>query len=194
MSRGLNKAEGMREPLRVSARTWERHLFVTSSSAFVVTSSPAFAIESLQWGVLLQTNGMKYLVIIPLESNVVLPSSWSQAGIGVCLLSHDCVKLNELRFLFMSFYNQRYGERLLDNSAHKFLFLTVLTSSREMYLIAHILQYNAGLVHFISVSLVQVAAIILELFLVVFAVNYFFHVIFFPSFLSWKGSFWYNSC
>lgn len=127
---------------------------------------------------------MKYLVNIPLESNVVLPSLWSQAGIGVCLLSHDCVKLNELQFLFMSFYNQRYGERLLDNSAHKFLFLTVLTSSHEMYLIAHILQYNAGLVHFISVSLVQVAAIILETFFYGICSQLFFPCYFFPSSLS----------
>lgn len=125
-------------------------------------SSSAIA---LQWGVPLKTDGMKYLVIIPSESGVVLPSLWSQAGIGACLLSHDCVKSNELQFPFMSFYNQRYGERLLDNCACKFLFLTVLTSSHEIFLIAHILQYNAGLVDFISVSLVQVAAIILKTFL-----------------------------
>jgi len=62
----------------------------------------------------------------------------------------------------MSFYNRQYGERLLSNYAYKFLFLTVLTSSHEMFLIAQVLQYNAGLVRFISVSLVQVAAIILE--------------------------------
>lgn len=35
------------------------------------------------------------------------------------------------------------------------------------------IQYNAGLVHFISVSLVQVAAIILETFFVAFKANYF---------------------
>lgn len=144
LSRGLSRAEGTYELLHVSARARNKCLFVMSSSVI--------AVESLPWGVLLKMNCMKYLVIIPLESSVVLPSLWSQAGIGVCLLSHNCVKWNELQFTFMSFYNQLYGERLLDNYACKFLFLAVLTSSHEIFLIACILQHNAGLAHFISVS------------------------------------------
>lgn len=137
LSRGLSRTEGTYEPLRLSAGARKKCLFVMSSSVI--------AVESLQWGVLLKMNCMKYLVIIPVESSVVLPSLWSQAGIGVCLLSHDCVKWNELQFTFMSFYNQRYGERLLDNYACKFLFLAVLTSSHEIFLIACILQYNTML-------------------------------------------------